>query len=310
MSYELHTRFANRKNYGLTRSLPSIRYIVIHYTGNDGDTADANGTYFQRNVVKTSAHYFVDNNTVIQSVPDNHSAYHCGAKKYYHPLCRNKNSIGVEMCDTCKDGRNNVSAQTLENTAALVQSLMSRYNIPVENVVRHYDVTHKLCPIYFVSDEASWQNFKNMLTGKPDTASTVTLSGNDIIRKGQIHANNFVGAGLETDGKHGPLTKKAGIKVLQYAMNLDYGNTLTIDGCFGTKSKKKLGTHYVKYGERQYMVTAAQILLMLKGYDPNGVELPGQFGPGMKKAVLKYQADHNIATTGIVNALTFQSLIS
>lgn len=209
-----------------------------------------------------------------------------------------------------KNGRADVPNRSLLNTVSLVKSLMSKYNIPLENVIRHYDVTHKLCPVYYVTDEAAWQNFKNMLTDQPDSTASVIFTGNEIVRKGQVHANNFAGTGLETDGKRGPLTKKAGIKVLQAAMNADYGSRLDVDGSFGPKSKKQLGNHYVKYGERQYMVTAAQILLMLKGYDPNGVEFPGHFGPGMKKAVLQYQRDHKIAATGIVNALTFQSLIS
>lgn len=51
--------FANPKNYGGKRSLSSIKYIVIHYTVNDGDTDEANAKYFHNNVVKASAHYFV-----------------------------------------------------------------------------------------------------------------------------------------------------------------------------------------------------------------------------------------------------------
>ena len=57
-------------NIGSTRAAGAIKYIVIHYTGNDGDTAMNNAKYYASNVVKTSAHYFVDEKEVVQSVDD------------------------------------------------------------------------------------------------------------------------------------------------------------------------------------------------------------------------------------------------
>ena len=73
-------------------------------------------------------------------------------------------------------------------------------------------------------------------------------------------------------------------RVLQHAMNLDYGTSIAEDGVFGPKSKAKLGTHYVKKGEKQYMVTAAEILMYLNDIEPNGVEYPGVYGNGLTKA--------------------------
>ena len=61
---------ANAGNIGGTRTASGIRYIVIHYTGNDGDTAMNNAKYYAGNVVKTSAHYFVDEKEIVQSVDD------------------------------------------------------------------------------------------------------------------------------------------------------------------------------------------------------------------------------------------------
>lgn len=309
MSYTFKINIADKNNYGSVRNTSKIKYIVMHYTGNDGDSDEANANYFKTPDRGASAHYFIDDDSVTQSVPDNYTAWHCGAKSYRHPECRNANSIGVEMCDTRINGTYDVSPETLENAVTLVKSLMAKYHIPVENVIRHYDVTGKLCPAYFVNDTGSWKAFRNRLSGSDDISGT-TASGNTIIREGQLHANNFVNAGLAADGKRGPSTKAAGIKVLQHAMNLDYGKTIETDGKFGPKSRHKLGKHYVKYGERQYMVTAAEILLLLKGYDPNGVEAPGHFGNGMKRAVLQYQKDKQLSATGIVDSSMFQSLIS
>ena len=66
-----------------------------------------------------------------------------------------------------------------------------------------------------------------------------------------------------------PLSGTAGIKVFQTALNKDYGADLVVDGIFGLNTDKALGKHYVTSGECQYMVTAAEILLLLHGYNPN-----------------------------------------
>lgn len=144
-------------------------------------------------------------------------------------------------------------------------------------------------------------------TPKPNPIKPST-SINQIVKDGQIHARNFAAKGLGADGIRGANTIKAGIKVLQQAMNLDYGAGLALDGKWGKKSESALGRHTVRRGEKQYMVTALQILLMLKGYYCNGVD--GHFGAGCEKAVRQYQADHGIGVDGIAGYKTFKSLIS
>lgn len=135
-------------------------------------------------------------------------------------------------------------------------------------------------------------------------------SGNPIVKDGQVHARNFAAPGLSADGIRGVNTKKAGIKVLQQAMNLDYRAGLSVDGIWGTKSERALGRHTVRRNERQYMVTALQILLMLKGYNPHGVEKPGIFGGGCEGAVRQYQSDHGLSVDGIAGYNTFKNLIN
>ena len=143
-----------------------------------------------------------------------------------------------------------------------------------------------------------------------EAPSSPAPSVNSIIRDGQIHANNFCGAGIATDGVRGTDTKKAGIKALQTAMNLDYGVRLAVDGIWGAKSEAALKGHTVRLGETQYMITALQILLMLKGYDPNGLENPGHFGSGCESTVLKYQKDKGLSADKIAGYNTFKSLIA
>lgn len=111
-----------------------------------------------------------------------------------------------------------------------------------------------------------------------------TVSTNSIIAIGQTHANNFAQCGLVTDGIRGTNTRKAAIKVVQKALNCDYNAGLVEDGIWGTATDKAFGKHYVKVGETQYLVTALEILCMLKGKDPKGVECPGKFGNGLASA--------------------------
>ena len=175
MKYTFLTTLANSKNYGGSRNVNTIKYIVMHYTANNGDTAIGNGNYFKNNVVKASAHYFVDEKNVLQSVPDNYVAWHCGAVIYKHKECRNANSIGIELC-SYKDskGQYYFSDATVENAVTLVKELMKKYNIPIDNVIRHYDVTGKTCPAPFVNNSTLWTNFKTKLLSGVIPNTTVT----------------------------------------------------------------------------------------------------------------------------------------
>lgn len=144
-------------------SINRIKYIVLHFTANNGDTAYGNTNYF-KSYRGSSAHYFVDENSVYQSVEDKNIAWHCGAKKYKHSTCRNSNSLGVELCSR-KDSKGNYyfMDKTVYNAVELVKMLMTKYNVPIANVIRHYDVTGKNCPEPFVRDIKAWQNFKDRL---------------------------------------------------------------------------------------------------------------------------------------------------
>ena len=142
-----------------------IQFLVIHYTANNGDLAKSNCNYFKSPNRNASAHYFVDEKEIWQSVEDNDIAWHCGTSgKYYHSKCRNDNAIGIELCSE-KDSKGNYyfTNETINNAVGLVKMLMEKYNIPIENIVRHYDVTHKNCPAPFVNNNTAWDNFKDSL---------------------------------------------------------------------------------------------------------------------------------------------------
>ena len=118
-----------------------------------------------------------------------------------------------------------------------------------------------------------------------------SVTGNALVKLGQQHAINFTGKTIAVDGIVGPNTRKQMARVVQHAINLDYHANIAEDGVFGSGSKRALGSHYVRKGERQYMVTAAEILCYLNGLDPHGVECPGVYGNGLTNATGSIRLD-------------------
>ena len=152
-----------------------VRYLVIHYVGAAGG-ARANARYYGSTPgIGASAHYFVghasEGAVVYASVPEGDTAWHCGRRdgKYRHPECRNANSIGIELCcHRAADGTWYFDPETLAAGAELARYIMGRYGIPLDHVLRHYDVTGKVCPEPFVRDTGAWAEFKNRLKGDGD----------------------------------------------------------------------------------------------------------------------------------------------
>ena len=153
-------------NYTKGRTQP-IKYLVIHYVGATGG-AEANCLYYGRESVGASAHYFVGHAPrceVWQSVEERDTAWHCGTfKGYKHPECRNANSIGIEICcHQGKAGKWYFDPETVDAAVELARDIMARYGIDTNHVVRHYDVTGKICPAPYVNDPAAWEAFKQRL---------------------------------------------------------------------------------------------------------------------------------------------------
>lgn len=179
MAYKEKKLLAKRCNYGNKRSTSDIKYLVFHYTGNDGDTDEANANYFHNNNVGASAHDFVDDDSVTHSVPYNYVAWSVGSTGWldqgspyankghkFWKKCTNSNSISVELCDTKRDGKRKLSTKTRQNAIENGAKLMIKYNIPISRVIRHFDVNGKLCPLYWVTNESDWLKFKKELEEK------------------------------------------------------------------------------------------------------------------------------------------------
>lgn len=181
-------------------------YIVIHYVGATGGAED-NCKYFKSEYRGASAHYFVGHKgEVWQCVKDEDVSWHCGATKYKHSTCRNDNSIGIEMCCRKKESNNTwyFEEATVNSTVELVKELMNKYNIPASNVIRHYDVTGKVCPEPYVRSSADWNSFKARLgatVSKPTgylvriTADALNVRAgagtqykiNTVVKKGEVY---------------------------------------------------------------------------------------------------------------------------
>lgn len=152
-------------SYGNKRDKKTVRYIAIHGTGNKGDTAIANASFFAyRNARYAGAHFFVDRaGKVVKSVPMNYVAWAVGGKKYpgtkggaYYGLCKNANSVSIELCDIVDK---EPSEKQIKATRKLI-AYIKKQCPNVDHIIRHYDVTGKLCPASMVSPTA-WTKFKD-----------------------------------------------------------------------------------------------------------------------------------------------------
>lgn len=145
------------------RNNTTIKYIVIHDTGNksSGANAYAHYNYFNSGNRSSSADFFVDDT---QSLCVNnyykYYTWHCGDGKGRYGIT-NANSIGVEICINSDGDRD----KAMDRAVSLVRELMDELSIPVERVVRHYDASRKNCPSSMSSNNWSeWYEFKKRIT--------------------------------------------------------------------------------------------------------------------------------------------------
>lgn len=210
-----------------------VKYIAIHYTGNVKDTSKNNAKYFNEATnANASAHLFVDDNEIYQSVAYHDKAWHVGTKNgYKHAEARNMNSIGIEMSTTA--GNYTVSETTIKNAAYLCAYLCNLVNITVKDVdtyvIRHYDVTGKECPRQMVRNPNEWIAFKQAVK--------------DILNSGVINSTTTV---INTTSNSYPVpttvlkqgAKGDTVKWLQQALNKIGNYNLAVDGSFGAATLK------------------------------------------------------------------------
>lgn len=247
-----------------------VSYVVMHYTGNSKDLAKSNATYFKNGSRSASAHFFVDDSEIYQSVELRDIAWHCGCPQGYKNACRNSNSIGIEMC--CTAGNYKVSEKTKEHAAYLCAQVCKLIGIGYKQVdtyvVRHYDVvkSNKACPAQFVANTKEWKEFKtwvsNILrygtTKKPSIIESVSAAKKKVslpkvakptLRTGSQGTQvsylqkdlNYLGF-KGKDGKKLTVDKDFGSNTAYALLSFQKKNKLETDSIYGNLSYAKMKT--------------------------------------------------------------------
>lgn len=150
MSIKINELLAKPVSYGGTRKLTDVKYIVIHYTGNKGDTAEGNAKYFAyTNTRKAGAHFFVSKNgEIYKSIDMNRIAWSVGGlysrsngAGTYYEKCTNSNSVSIELCD-CLNGTDWEQMKAVRQLVKYIQEKCPN----AKAVIRHWDVNGKQCP--------------------------------------------------------------------------------------------------------------------------------------------------------------------
>lgn len=133
------------------QKLRQVNDIVIHYVGNPGSTAQANRDYFNSSKSTTSSHFVVGlQGEVIQCVPLD--------EKSSASNDRNRDTISIEVCHPDSSGKFN--STTYARLVELTAWLCEEFNLDENDLIRHYDVTGKSCPKYYVEHPDAWEQFK------------------------------------------------------------------------------------------------------------------------------------------------------
>lgn len=176
-------------NVHITKSVNRpIKYLAIHYTaGSSSGKGRARAIKHVFEERKASADFAVDDFEMVQFNPDikNYYCWAVGDKKTTAEGGasvtdgRNTNTISIEVCSTLKKGTSLAKANhtgwsytdaALNNAVKLAKILMKKFNIPVERVVRHYDISGKLCPGLVGYNNGPLYNEDGTKTGKKNNS--------------------------------------------------------------------------------------------------------------------------------------------
>ncbi len=166
---KMYKRMAKAVSYSpKKRNKKNVEYIVIHYTGNKGDTAKNNVDYYATgNTRLAGAHFFVDKSgNIARSIPMNRTAWSVGGDKYadcaktgggkYYKKCTNLNSVSIELCSSTE--KEPYSKLQIAAVKSLIKYIR-KYCPNAKKVIRHFDVNGKHCPATMMDDK-SWKKFR------------------------------------------------------------------------------------------------------------------------------------------------------
>ena len=131
--------------------LEGVRNIVIHYVANPGSTAQQNRDYYASRSSDVSSHFVIGlKGEIIQCIP-----LHEKSSASNH---RNKDTISIEVCHLDESGK--FTDETYDSLVKLTVWLCEVCGLDSSDIIRHYDITGKQCPLYFVTHENAWERFK------------------------------------------------------------------------------------------------------------------------------------------------------
>ena len=135
-------------------ALSEVNGIVIHYTANPGTTAMQNRNYFeglaQSGETHASSHFIVGlDGEIVQCIPTSEQSYASNT--------RNSDTVSIECC--IEDDSGKFNDQTYQSLIELTAFLMGKFHLTTDDVIRHYDITGKNCPKYYVEHPKAWQQF-------------------------------------------------------------------------------------------------------------------------------------------------------
>lgn len=137
--------------------LEGVRNIVIHYVGNPGTTAQQNRDYYANPSSEVSSHFVIGlKGEIIQCIP-----LHEKSSASNH---RNKDTISIEVCHPDESGK--FTDASYQSLVKLTAWLLDVCDLDSNDVIRHYDITGKQCPLYFVTHEDAWEQFKQEIKAK------------------------------------------------------------------------------------------------------------------------------------------------
>ena len=142
-------------------AIDTVNTLVIHYVGNAGSTAMDNRNYFESlkdtRDRSASSHFVIGlDGEIVQCIPLSEVAY---ASRH-----RNSDTISIECCHPDEDGKFN--EYTYWSLVELSAFLCRSFDIDPQTILRHYDVTEKLCPLYYVEHPDEWQIYKDTVEAR------------------------------------------------------------------------------------------------------------------------------------------------
>lgn len=158
--------------------LKKVNSIVVHYTANPGTSAENNRSYFEslkwKKTTYASSHFIIGmEGEIIQCIPLTEVSYASNN--------RNKDTISIECC--IEDETGEFNHRTYASLVALTAALCSEFGLEKEDIIRHYDVTGKLCPLYYVEHEDKWEAFKQDVETEVNKIYAVIPVGNVIFMR-------------------------------------------------------------------------------------------------------------------------------